>query len=390
MVEVLRVSHTYYAREQKLNRSAGESMRLHAELANGGAYNSLRETIRHCLKRSTLEQVGFKWKMSSMTQYNEGHPLEAEQMSIAAFYGRCMMSVIHERWKSLSWHTYPMGLVAGLLDADEEKVKSCMSKLRVLERARLAATSTDMNFFHKLLERSCFKTRWEQLVLLATEADWTLSTELRAVVKDMFSLTQTKCVEDAFRTTKAQASNRSFKKALSDYRMWLNLFESNVAHIQEYKRVGTDAVGGSLRKDDLKGLMTPLVRNVSKPLRAIVGTDATPAWPTLAPHRLVMQREDCQLLLHALEKNNHKDVASSVKWSFLFNMREVAVRKTNHAQSTFYYTFGTVGGSAVMLWPLLPTSVGSKKGFIPDPSADPLLEIIEDSAKWEAVELAWR
>eukprot|EP00971_Amphidinium_carterae_P296727 5894751-Amphidinium_carterae.2 len=70
--------------------------------------------------------------------------------------------------------------------------------------------------------------------------------------------------------------------------------------------------------------------------------------------------------------------------------------KINSAQRTFYYTFGNVGGSAresaVMLWPLLLTSVGygwHQEGLVPDPNAEPFLEVIEDCTAWEAVELAW-
>eukprot|EP00971_Amphidinium_carterae_P305051 6061556-Amphidinium_carterae.1 len=132
-----------------------------------------------------------------------------------------------------------------------------------------------------------------------------------------------------------------------------SLFESNVAHIQEYERVTTDATAvlDNLLLENLKLLMEPLVHNVPKPMRAIVSIDATPLWPTLAPR---IEEEQSQ-------------------------------GSTCFCQVVFPLQYAGSGCPEDQQCP----DVCAKKGCVPDPSVELVLGIIKDVTEWEAVELAW-
>eukprot|EP00971_Amphidinium_carterae_P340127 6478311-Amphidinium_carterae.2 len=185
--------------------------------------------------------------------------------------------------------------------------------------------------------------------------------------------------------------SRAFNKAVASERLWMNLITNAVScKTHRYPEIPLEGIPERswLNRTNLKEAFLPRAKDTPAMCRDIMGTGATPEWTTMAAHKLPLLQEDQCLLLSCAEHGNW-ECAETVWHSMLFLTDNLLVRNKRQSVSKWFYSMGSVGGTAVMLWPCREEVHNNRKLFaLAD--EDPVWMPIKSYKDWEAMAVEWR
>ena len=386
----------WHGEQNKRNRSCQESVSWMLGMASGEGADSCRETLKQLQSEAFLEELGMPTAAlpAGVGSLDAGHPLVVEEREVVGKLADYAWSLCKRRLRSLGWHseTYP-GMFALLLSKDEGLSKYALATMKddwdCWERLRVEKGP----FWKKLQERSPFRCiHTQQIFKLLRASAWEASEVVRDVVEKHFAaITQTKVVEDSVRLARVAETNKGMSKKIGPATVWQELSSSELGsktHRFTAPAWQAEVVPTGLNTSSSSGLFHPVPRETWEELRKVVSARRTAPWYSPSPLASLAPAEDLALLRHCKQQDCW--AAAKNSWcSLLVDVPRLCLRPRGRDDSDWFYSLGSVGGSAVAAWPMEIFVVGSVTFLSPKPEGCKFWLHLLRAEDWEALTVQW-
>ena len=385
------VVREWHSQQNKINRSCPESVAWMVRMASGEGTESCMGTLELLQSDAFLEDLGMPVTAlpAGLERVDAQHPLVVEERELVGKLADYALCLCGRRLRSLSWHTemYP-GMFALLLSDSDACLQHALSTMRqdwecweVLRREKGA-------FWKKLQERSPFRcVQTQQIFQLLRVGDWTVTDALRQTVQKQFSaVTQTKIVEDSVRLARVAETNKGLSKQVGPATVWAQLCSSELGqkvHRFTVPAWETEVIPSGLNASSSSGLYHPIPKETWSELRNIASTRRSPAWHSPSPIASVAPAEDLALLRHCHSLESWAQ-AKETWCSSLVDVPRLCLRPRFQEQPQWFYSLGSVGGSAVAAWPMDTCMIGGDTYLFPKACGRKFWLYLLKADDWEA------
>ena len=245
--ELLLCVQKFHSHQNKLNRSASESLDFWVQAVATGGLEELNAIITKLHSKEFARGLGLKvWDLEGKgTRVAREDPEAQQGNDIAAVCGRLAVSLLLRRSRSLAELTlYPISFLKLLSPGVDAPAFMDELKWRYDKYQAMLIEGKENKFLHKLAQRSCFRmVKVKQYVAICEAHGWHVSEELlQQVREDWRGLTQTKVVEDGFACGRMAELSRNSRGSIASDRAYETLIRSDVlAHKHRFTEVPCDS-----------------------------------------------------------------------------------------------------------------------------------------------------
>lgn len=222
--DLVATTRLWHGAQSQTNRSAHESFAFFRDMASPRCLEHLQATMEVLQQPSFWERVGVDSRASPVPPpLDAEHPAILEQNDVAGTLAEFTFALIARRMSSLSWHLGYPGRLAALANPDESS--SVAEAMTRDWQAWQHIGTLDGAFWSRFRKRSCvqFFVNIKFFEMLAS-ADWEVTPEIARQAELFFAgVTQTKVIEDGFRSLKSAETSKSFKKSVAPMRAWASV-----------------------------------------------------------------------------------------------------------------------------------------------------------------------
>ena len=283
VVELAWPVQKYHSDQNKLSRSAKESLEFWTAAAKDGVYEQVNGVVAKLDDEEFLKKVGLSVRgcccLTTLELELEDPTAEAED-DRADMIGRLAMSLVARRLRSgACYNGWPFRLAA-LLDAEE--APKVLEQLKQQHDDYTAALDPALKgaFWKTIRERLPFRwAKMQQVLLLSAASEWRMSDKLKELVtRDFGGVTQTKLIEDGVRTVRLEETLKSTNKAMTGMRAWWSLIEDKVES-EKHRFAGVvpadEVVPRGLHRQRIASLFDVAAQEVPKEFRSVVSPSRT-------------------------------------------------------------------------------------------------------------------
>ena len=391
-----RVVREWHTEQNKANRSCEESVSWMVQMASGGGTASCAGTLQLLQSSGFLEDLGMPTTAfpAGVSSVHAEHPLVVEERELVGKLADYALCLCMRRLRSLSWHTdtYP-GMFALLLSQDQAGVDHALKTMREDWDCWQVLRQQKGPFWKKLQQRSPFCTvHTEQIFRMLRESNWQVTPSIVQTVQRQFAaVTQTKIVEDSVRVGRVAETNKGMSKQVGPAEVWSQLCFAELADkVHRFRQPAwkAEVVPDGLSTTSVSGFYKPVPKEAWKELRGVASNRRTPTWYSPSPIASAAPAEDLALLRHC--KQSDAWTAAKNSWSSsLVNVPRLCLRHRGQIGSPWFYSLGSVGGSAVAGWPMESLSVESQTFLTPKCTGGKFWLYLLDPSEWEAMPISW-
>ena len=218
LVEICMHLRMYHSEQNKLNRSAKESLEFFRDSAVGGCIKPIRQTflgsVQHC---GFWSMLGLSTAGCSLAGIDKEHPLVVSEDEVASRLCTLALNLAKHRLRHAGWHTAGVGFPAGLVhEVEGDNVLDKMQAHKIVWD-ELCKKADDHPWWKRILDRSHMKLMIsEQVYGMCEASEWTMTDELKQLISKMYSgITQTKLIEDAMRDERMAEISKNFGRKVS-------------------------------------------------------------------------------------------------------------------------------------------------------------------------------
>eukprot|EP00971_Amphidinium_carterae_P307001 6101050-Amphidinium_carterae.2 len=298
--------------------------------------------------------------------------------------------MVRRLW-SLAEHTIPPTCMAGIRGSRSTEI---VERMQEVQESLLTLEPLNAPIFKKLKQRSPFRQcKTQQYMKMLEHADWSVTSELRSVVRSDFSgLTQTKLIEDGFRSERHAEVNMGTHSKVSAVRTWTTLLSDRltdkVHHFENMPFTG-EIVPRGAASHGISGLFHPSPDSVPKDMKQIVSSKSKADWHSPSPMLALNCVEDLALLKWC-RQHDCMDRACKSWLSILAVPLKVIVTHPDLEGGKPHLAGKTWAGACTLGLPLREVVHASKTFYVLDAVTSHVWMPIVTLEGWRTQRFAWR
>lgn len=285
ILAVLGPVREWHSEQSKRLRSSQEVLTWYTEQSMGKGFEVLRKLVGMCYDDGFLYSVGIgKESSEGMAKHLKvaEDPRVLFEDRLAEIVAGFVVALLSRRLQVLAWYTDGLpGSFPRLLDLEEGP--RYLARLRTLYDDWCVMKALAYPFWKKLTARSPFSLVFvQQIIGLARDADWKITPELLAAVRQPWQgLGASKVVEDAWQRERFQEERDSVNRRVELPKLWMCPVTKQVlSGVHRFDEIpyASQPISPGLKDLDVSSMFKPRVREATVNVRDVEGKSSTPPW----------------------------------------------------------------------------------------------------------------
>lgn len=379
------------------SRSAVQNWSFIATQSSFRCCEPLIENFALLRQVGTLQVCGFYLMQGS--HFPEGHLAYEEEAEWMQMWFKLVCEINGHRLKSALWYVEGLpGVLAGLLAEDTKHVHRTLAWLQEAWACFKVAQTIEFPDVQDQVLASPFSTQLvaRLMALLEAASFKSISPMVLEALKDMFSFTNTKVVEDLFHNCRQAEDRGSQNSAASPEHCWFVGYQSQVlSRLHHYNEVNHELCTAAEAVQEQVSKARPELYNprtdIEKLPLHLISKDKDPAWPTYNAQSKAAAYGNVQLWMHCCQ---HPGDWGSLGSSWMCSLLAPAtLARKKGTSDKWFFALRQVERKAALVWPaesLVTDSVRYYRPLLKERDEQPYVWVVVlDPNEFEAQQLIW-